>query len=343
MRRRTPLSPPPPPPPPPVVAGNQLRIPANVRLRGANIVCSVEQKTGLDWNDEWVWLWRAFDWNNWWRPQIDDAAAVGNAVRLFGCPKAIAVGVIDQGTYLARWEQVLDYVAAKNLYAYPCGGDLGHWGEMPDSQAIDLYGAWADLLKKYTNVIGVEITSEALSAMATPQAGMPSDPLATLKSLTDTVRAHSGLAVTHSMSLTDPGLWTWDGGGIYPLPQLFEMSDFLDYHVYCTTTPQAAAQAFTTPWGQGKQMVVGEFGCNLTISSKARRATYKQMHDIVASDNRFAGALAWSCWDPSNTTDSQYGLYDVKRRLRTDISVPFATIPVCIPKVVWFLDPPWDK
>ena len=102
------------------------------------------------------------------------------------------------------------------------------------------------------------------------------------------------MPIAHSFPLADSSWWTLSND---PIPTLFEMSDFLDYHIYASTTPAQAAQAFTNSWGVGKHMVIGEFGVNETLSSDARTARYQQIRDIVASRTDIDGALAWSCWD----------------------------------------------
>jgi hypothetical protein len=308
-----------------------LRIPANTRLRGVNIVPTFAAEViPADQHSVFSTMWRVWNWNGWIKPQIDDAAAIGNAIRFFGNTHCIAQGNITQATYLAQWRQVLDYSVAKGLFFYPCGGDLGHWGNFTWAQSVALYTAWAKTLSTYPNVVGVDITNEAcgemLPANVSPTTyNQPESYVDLLAALGGIVRSEAGVRIAHSFPLADSSWWTLSTD---PIPALFEMSDFLDYHIYAPTTPAQAAQAFTNSWGVGKRMVIGEFGVNETISSDARTARYQQIRDIVASRTDIDGALAWSCWDLGSGPDSQPGLYDASRRLRTDISTPFATIPV---------------
>jgi glycoside hydrolase-like protein len=308
-----------------------LRMPGNVRLRGVNIVPSFGVKyLPVDKESVWAAMWRTWDWNGWLRPQLDDAAKIANGIRFFGNTACIAQGSVTTADYLARWKQLLDYCAAKNLYVYPCGGDLGHWGDMGYAQATDLYTAWAKLLHAYPNVVGVDVTNEAYGyargLVSGPTVYKQREPILTLlKNLGDIVRANAGVPVTHSFPLSDPTWWTLD---IDPIPQLFAMSDFLDYHVYCDTDPSQAARAFTTPWGHGKHMVIGEFGIDTTSPPEKRTARYRRVRDIVASRPDIEGAVAWSCWDLAGDKTSQYGLYDSRGHLRADISGGFANLPV---------------
>ena len=310
-----------------------LKIPASTRLRGVNIVPTFDAGViPADQHSSWSTMWRAWDWNGWIKPQIDDAAAIGNAIRFFGNTHCIAQGNITQATYLAQWRQVLDYSLAKGLFIYPCGGDLGHWGNFTWAQSVALYTAWANMLSTYPNVVGVDITNEAWGQMSPANVGpttynQPESYVDLLAALGGIVRSEAGLRIAHSFPLADSSWWTLSTA---PIPALFEMSDFLDYHIYASTTPAQAAQAFTNSWGFGKHMVIGEFGVNETLSSDARTTRYQQISNIVASRTDIDGALAWSCWDLAmgSCPDCRSGLYDASRRLRTDISTPFATIPV---------------
>ncbi len=308
-----------------------LKIPASTRLRGVNIVPTFA--AGIipaDRDSVWAAMWRVWNWSGWIKPQIDDAAAIGNAIRFFGNTHCIAQGNITQATYLAQWQQVLDYSVAKGMYIYPCGGDLGHWGNFTWSQSVALYTAWAKMLSTYPNVVGVDITNEAWGQMQPVSVrpttyNQPESYVDLLAALSGIVRGEAGVPIAHSFPLADSSWWTLSKD---PIPTLFEMSDFLDYHIYASATPAQAAQAFANSWGVGKHMMIGEFGVNETQSSNERTARYQQIRNIVASRTDIDGALAWSCWDLESAPDGQSGLYDPSRRLRTDISTPFTTIPV---------------
>jgi Cellulase (glycosyl hydrolase family 5) len=310
--------------------GSPPLVPPGTRIRGANITPLFANIIPADQESVWAAMWRSWDWSGRLQPQIDDAANVGNAVRFFGNTACIAQGSVTTADYLARWRQLLDYCAAKNLYVYPCGGDLGHWGNMRYAQATDLFTAWAKLLHDYPNVVGVDVTNEAYGyarkLVTGPTVYNQREPILTLlKNLGDIVRANAGVPVTHSFPLSDPSWWTLNTD---PIPQLFAMSDFLDYHVYCDTDPTQAATAFTTPWGRGKHMVIGEFGVNLTMGPDERTYRYEQVRDIVVAEGDIAGAFAWACWDLGDNAETQWGLYDSERRLRADISTPFDSLPV---------------
>jgi exo-beta-1,3-glucanase (GH17 family) len=278
----------------------------------------------VDGNNAFAAMWRVFDWTGWLKPQIDDAAKVGNCIRIWGSPMAITLGNVTQATYLARWKQLLDYAVSIGLYVYPCGGSLGqHWGPTTDSQALTIYAAWADLLRTYPKVVGVDITNEAMAEMQNNFAKLP-----LLINLGNTVRAR-GIPVAHSLPITDTNWWAWDGGTVFPIRQLCEASDFIDAHDYADSTPAQANSILSTAWGSGKNLVIGEFGYNTQATSAARTARYARIKTVVDSGPQHDGALAWSCWDLNGSdTAWQFGLFNGSRQLRTDISTPFATFSI---------------
>ena len=300
------------------------KIPASTRLRGVNIVPTFAAEViPADHGSVWAAMWRTWDWNGRLKPQIDDAAKIGNAIRFPGNTACMAQGTVAQATYLAQWKQVLDYCVSKNLYVYPVGGDLGHWGDFTYSDAGTLFTAWADLLHAYPNtVVSVDITDEAWGEMQPQNAlpttyNQPENYVDMLDYIGHIVRDHAKVPITHSFGLNEPSWWTL---AIDPIPKLFCMSDYLDYHVYTGytgvpdlpgsgiySTPTQAAQAFTTPWGSGKRMMVGGFGANMTLTSSQRAAQYQQVCDIVASRTDIDGVFNWACWDLGNTPGSSGG------------------------------------
>ena len=191
-----------------------LKIPASTRLRGVNIVPTFDAGViPADQHSPWSTMWRVWNWNGWIKPQIDDAAAIGNAIRFFGNTHCIAQGNITQATYLAQWRQVLDYSLAKGLFIYPCGGDLGHWGNFTWAQSVALYTAWAKTLSTYSNVVGVDITNEAWGQMSPANVGpttynQPESYVDLLAALGGIVRGEAGVPIAHSFPLADSSWWT---------------------------------------------------------------------------------------------------------------------------------------
>ena len=304
--------------PKPLASGPKT--PAGVKLRGANHVGSFSRVSG---DTVWAALWRVWDWDNWIRPQLDDIATVGNAVRFWGNTLVMVDGSLTLAQYLAHWRQALDYIQSLGLYVYPCGGDLGHWGDYTWAQSTQTYTELAQLLASYPNVIGVDIVNEARSLNYNPDHDSyrqpePVDKL--LAELGGIVRA-AGLPITYSRSMRDPSGWSLDYFTDH-------MGDFLDFHVYYSPGPTDSLIAYQQPWGAGKQLIVGEFGRDITDSSATRTAYYDAVRTMCGNDSNCLGGFAWSAWDLGTTATSQWGLFDQARVLRKDIGEPFSRFPV---------------
>lgn len=292
---------------------------SDVRLRGLNHVGNFNEV-----RDDTIWaaLWRAWDWKNLIKPQLDDIAKVGNVVRFFGNTLVIANGSITLAQYLSQWKQLLDYVSSLDLYIYPTGGDLGHWGNYRWDQSTQTYTELASLLTSYPNVIGMDVVNEAFDTLNTPRNrftyNQPEPVGDLLAELASRVRS-AGIPVTFSRGVSDRSGWQLDFFTDH-------LGDFLDFHIYYTPGPKDSLTAYQQSWGEGKQMIVGEFGANTTVPSATRSKYYNAVRVMCGNDPHCLGALAWSAWDLAPT--EQYGLYDPQRRLRTDISKPFAAFPI---------------
>ena len=207
---------------------------------------------------------------------------------------------------------------------YPCGGDLGHWGNFTWAQSKETYTELAQLLAGYPNVIGVDITNEAYATLnGTPDEftyhqAEPVDQL--LTELGNVVRA-AGLPITHSRDMSDSSGWSVD----YFTDHL---GDFLDFHVYYTPGATDSLTAYRQSWGAGKQLIVGEFGMDVAVGSAVTRRLLQQRAGYVRPDPNCHGAFAWSAWDLAATKDTEWGLFDRQRVVRADIGDPFSTFPV---------------
>lgn len=298
-------------------------IPGGVKLRGANLVGNFAQTTAADGNDIWASMWGVWNWGGLIAPQLEDIAKIGNAVRTMGNTLVMALGSITLTQYLARWQQFLDHAQSLGLFVYPCGGDLGHWGNYTWAQSTQTYTELAQLLAGYPNVIGVDIVNEA---QETPPVGgwtyNQPEPVADLLTELGNIVRSVGLPVTYSRGIVNSSGWTQD----YFTDHL---GDFLDFHVYYSLPGATdSLQAYDQPGGANKKLIIGEFGVNNTVSPDDRAAYYHAMRVMCANDPRCMGALAWSAYDVGTTKDWQWGLFDQQRRLRTDIGQPFSTFPV---------------
>jgi hypothetical protein len=314
------------------------RLPSNTRLHGSNIVAT-DNPLGQPWRTYgttvWAAMWTVWDWDNWIKPQIDDAAAVGNAVRLWGSTQCFLSGDITEDVYFARWRQMLDYGASKGLYMLPTGSDLQTGLQRPitSTKAASHYATWASMLAEYPGVIGLDLMNEAWSLTVT--AHVESDWLLTvLRACADAAHAR-GLPVAVSFPLFHSSVWSWSPTGPapagrmfaeHPVDPFFELSDYLDIHVYAEGTPDDVASTYQNGWAAGKPMIFGEFGIGVDQPPAARASFYDMVNQLVCAREDNVGALAWSCYDV-NATNNAYGLYSAPGVLRADIAAPFATFP----------------
>jgi hypothetical protein len=314
------------------------RLPPHVRLRGSNIVAT-SNPLGQPWTTYgttiWAAMWTVWDWDNWIKPQIDDAAAVGNAVRLWGSTQTFLAGNITEDAYFAQWRQMLDYCASKKLYMLPTGSDLQTDVQhlITSDKAASHYATWANMLAEYPGVIGLDLMNEAWGQTVT--AHVDYDWLLTvLRACADAVHAQ-GLPVAVSFPLFDSSVWSWSPNGPapagrmfaeYPVDPFFELSDYLDIHVYAASTPAQVASTYQNAWAAGKPMIFGEFGIGADQPPAARASFYDMVKQLVTTRADNVGALAWSCYD-ANATNNVCGLYSAPGVLRADIAAPFATFP----------------
>jgi hypothetical protein len=303
-------------------ASSDPNVPPGVKFRGVNLAGSFTKTTAANGNDIWASLWGTWDWSGFIAPQLDDIAKVGNTLRIIGNTLVMALGSITLSQYLARWKQLLDHAQSLGLYVYPCGGDLGHWGNYTWAQSAETYTQLAQLLKSYPNVIGVDIVNEASQTLE--QVGWTynqPEPVADLLPELGGIVRSVGLPVTYSRGIANSSGWTLD----YFTDHL---GDFLDFHVYYLPGATDSLQAYDQFGVASKKLIIGEFGINTTSSPEDRTAYYNAMRLMCANDPRCVGALAWSAYDLAPTNDMQWGLFDEQRQLRADIGQPFSTFPV---------------
>jgi hypothetical protein len=296
-------------------------VPPGVKFRGVNLAGSFTRTTAADCNDIWASLWGVWDGGGFIAPQLEDIAKIANTVRVIGNTLVMALGRITLTQYLGRWKQLLDHAQSLELFVYPCGGDLGHWGNYTSAQSAEAYTHLAQLLKSYPNVIGVDIVNEA--AQPLEQVGWTynqPEPVADLLTELGSIVRSVGLPITYSRGIATSSGWALDYFADH-------LGDFLDFHVYYLPGPTDSFQAYDLAGGN-KKLIIGEFGMNTTSSSDDRAAYYNAMRLMCANDPRCAGALAWSAYDLGPTNDMQWGLFDEQRQLRADIGQPFSTFPV---------------
>jgi hypothetical protein len=285
-------------------------LPGDVRVRGANITVKESH-----YPRPWHTLWAEWDWTNWIKWQVDLARTLGvNCIRLIGSVSVVAERAITSDQNQARWRQLLDYLAAVGLWAYPCVSDLRHWGDASLAQAVDLYRTVGAVFAGYPNVIGVDVSNEAQLSL---EAGWSAAELQrTLDALVAALRKTTSKPLAHSVTIGREQDWflPW-------VSRLTRLSEFADVHVYFTPSTADAGALFSRSQAD-QSLIIGEFGIGIDDSSNARTACYRAVRDLIAGDPRFAGALAW------DIASDNFGLFDTNGRPRLDITEPLMTFPV---------------
>lgn len=299
---------------------------SQIRVRGVNHVLKFEDRLPEDEGSVWAAMWRAWDWENWIEPQLNDIAKVGNTVRFWGNTLVLALGNITLDKYLDQWKQVLDHTSSIGLLLYPCGGDLLHWGDFSQQKSVECYSELAGLLKGYPHVIGMDIANEAV-AFPWNQRNNPKPILYNqpepydefLGTLGEAVR-DKGIPVSYSRNLWSAPQWAQECS-------LDSKGDFLDFHVYYTPDPSDSLPVYETQWGRDKKMLIGEFGIGTDVSPTERDEYYTAIKKMAMTDTNCIGAIAWSGYDPFTTPKWQTGLFDRRRAPREDILNPFLEFP----------------
>ena len=105
----------------------------------------------------------------------------------------------------------------------------------------------------------------------------------------ETVRSVSGKPVTHSRGLRSPDAASWQFGS----PETDSISDFLDVHAYRVRSPRDADLLYKTEWGADKQLIIGEFGVDMTVDSTSRSAVFNAVKGLINHSANCVGGLAW--------------------------------------------------
>lgn len=218
----------------------------------------------------------------------------------------------------------MEYSAAIGLLVYPCGGDFRHWGNTSWSSATDIYRDLAGLWSGYGNVIGVDITNEASDALKPPLSeygyNQPEPAIELLTELGGIVH-DAGVPMTHSRSIHSRDGWLDEYAADH-------LGDFLDFHVYYSPDVGDSLVTAGTRWGEGKKLIVGEFGKNVSTASIDRVEYYDDVRAMCANDENCLGAFAWAAWDQGDLDSAKYGLFDQERNLRIDIGGQLKGFPV---------------
>ncbi|MCX2713130.1 hypothetical protein [Mycolicibacterium sp. J2] len=292
----------------PAAAGFPALIPG-VKIRGGNIVVKPD---GASWGG----LFSEWDWNDWIRPQVDRARALGmNTVRLIGNPGIIFLPAgenypaITEEQYIARWRQLAAYTQSLGMMLYPALCEKwAFWDgtkfDYTDPQRIAAVTAVAKALAEYPNVIGFDVFQE----------GSGKDDGLTVSNVLDLYGAIRSVApnVPLTTSNSSDGFGNpedfWDDQSSIPYQAWTAGggADFLDIHVYLENVDVTRLANFTR---LGKPILVGEFGTPQSLApaqQEARIASGKDLHNLPG----VLGSIVWGLADQGTTDADRVGIWD---------------------------------
>lgn len=256
--------------------------------------------------------------------QLDDAVAFGcNAVRVMGSITGIHRGNYTRAAYLALWDDLNDMCETRGLYLYPCmqpGGTGDAFGDLPQTYLEAEGEAWAAHVNAYNNCIGIDVVQENHAY------GSSSNGLALLRVL----RRVTDLPLTYSIVGGTPSQ-LGHADNTAAVNSLINRVDFVDLHWYYNPASTAVEQYWWDA-GYAKPLVIGEFGEDEAAGDAAQTAHYTAVAAAMAhagdSGRRSAGAFAWCARDfVSSPSSNQWGLSTAAGVARTEMTVPFQTIP----------------
>lgn len=302
-----------------ILEPRELRIPDGVFLRGANL--TVRYAHEQMWGSNWNW--------NWFKDQIDDAVTLGvNCIRVMGGQGAVTAGT-PLATYLARWTQMADYIAAiPGMYFYPAlAGNHPVSGGALISGHQDTILQTAALLDTYSNVIGYDVYNEGGNSV-------PGD-IAALRSLMAAVRAATALPITMSRSANTVAQYKDERRGT----SFIDLSDFGDLHIYTSSIIEYKQMLNwqRSQWYGRQPTIYGEFGGSASLLSTAdQTARYTNVKALLEIDPLAVGAFTWAMTDNGDGSDpaNNMGLFahpllgGAERTAMTDV---FKTFPKTVP------------
>lgn len=279
-------------------AGNRLRAPTNILLKGQTIVVPYGDSTSVQ-------MWTNWPWANWLKPQIDLAVARGaNCFTIKGPPGAALNGGLSQSVVAGDLRQFLDYTASIGCYVYAC---IGQYEGTP-TQNINNAGFVAGVHAPYPHVVGIDAWNETFN--------MPADYPTAAQAIMAAVRSACSIPVTCSV-----------GNGMGPnlslLASVAAYCDFIDVHPYAPIAPDWAYLR-AQPWW--KPFIIGEAGSNVAAGASTQTAFYNGLASTYATQRDCFGVVGFCMVDYDN---GQWGMYDTVPggTLRTQISSAFDAWP----------------
>lgn len=286
------------------------------RVHGVNLVPRADQTDASP--DAWTRFWTDFPsrWDDWIKPQIDDAAAEGwNAVRIIGTVRAVERDGLALNDYLAYQEQVAKYCRSKGMWYYACGGSQNDYQVGVDpSWWATVVGPLCKALYGVGNVWGIDLIQEV--------AGLSGTPAVAATYFTTAVAAARANAPNLAVTFSMDGIGSSAGFGNPWFETVAPHCDFLDFHVYYTPAGASDADA-AFALAAGRPLILGEFGTAMSAGGSARTARVNAMK-AVAERAGCNGSLMWAARPQVALTSNDWGAWDADGVRREDVLTPYA-------------------
>jgi hypothetical protein len=299
-----------------------LRLPGGQRIRGANLAPKPSQA------GSWISLYSQWDFAN-IKQQLDTIRlAGGNCARLIGSPGGVIGGDFSRDTYLARYEQYIDYARSIGLAVY---AQFGAWDGFNvhgldvtnagvASQIADEMAAFAKMCDRKPNVIAIDCWSEGLLSSLRPAGETDAQSHTRIAAYVAAARTVTNLPLSYGHPFpqvsTNPFVDTTNATAA------LAVCDFLDIHLfnaYATAILPADAGPLAATLA-GRSILIGEFGIPQSVAQATRTAGFNAVSRAMQNP-QYAGALVWNISDQDTVNTNQYGLYDTSFAPRaTDVA-----------------------
>ncbi len=272
-------------------------------------------------------------WAEWPLAYIEECIAIAraedwNVLRVIGAIDAVSNGFISEATYIARLTQLAELVNAAGMSLHYTGGDLRHMtGATPASIQTFMSKCAAALVGK--KVFAFEIVNEIGTVYNTIPEPILWD---WLRMWASAIRsALPGVPLTLSQVGRGGGLKesgsdanTARSADYGRHSRLDDIVDFHCVHLYGVVTANTLNPLLVT---SDKPILIGETGIEGNQGTEKIEAFWRTIKELVESDPRVMGVLAWSLMEQSNPVNGN-GLYNGTTKLPIAAYVnPYKAIP----------------
>lgn len=264
----------------------------------------------------------SWDWEGHWKNQIDAAASIGaNLFVYFGSIQAVPKGTISLQSYLSRRCQIVEYLAAKGMYALSYAAYTFYgWNGVTNTEACDLMARDAQMMAQYENTIGYVTTDEPYGSSVDYGQSMANSTIVSyLADQYAAVRAATNSAFPICTAPNpcghDSNIWTYSGAAQTRCDNVAPYCDFFCFHPFGFTalsSSDALRAAYPNKQIMMPSSILVENG-DPDLGAKVG-----QVMDLVGSNN-FRGMGWFICVDFTGATWGVFNSDLTERTAKTDL------------------------